>query len=172
MNLEQLWSMHQFLGIFFSFQEVIAHTVFLFFFLAIHKVSITKVVKQKVLLWFRAWVTWHPPVHHPKNPVLGFRGWDEILPQGSVSLVSSFFFPGPFFFSYFFFCPRSRFFPGTFFSLAFFWSRHPWTQIFFLETPTYSSNLPTPLPPSNPSTSPYLPHHPFALPFIARSSKP
>ncbi len=22
----------------------------------------------------------HPPVHHPKHPVLGFHGWDEIVP--------------------------------------------------------------------------------------------
>jgi hypothetical protein len=35
-------------------------------------------------------VTKHPPVHHPKNPVLGFHGWDEPVPQGSVYLVSSF----------------------------------------------------------------------------------
>ncbi len=24
-----------------------------------------------------AWVTQHPPVHHPKNPILGFHGRDE-----------------------------------------------------------------------------------------------
>jgi len=124
-----------------------------FFLLAIHKVSITKVVKQKVLLWFRAWVTWHPPVHHPKNSILGFRGWDEIVPQGSVSLVSSFFFLGLSFFSYFFFfCPHSHFFPGPFLSLAFFLVSPSLNSIFFgklLPTP------PTYLPPF---------HHPTHLP--------
>jgi len=36
------------------------------------------------LNWRWAWVGQHPPVHHPKNPVLGFHGWDETVPQGSV----------------------------------------------------------------------------------------
>ncbi len=36
-------------------------------------------------------MTQQPPVHHPKNPVLRFHGWDEIVPQGSVHLVSIFF---------------------------------------------------------------------------------
>ncbi len=39
-----------------------------------------------------AWVNQHPPVHHPKNPILGFHGWDETVPQGSVYLVSILFF--------------------------------------------------------------------------------
>jgi hypothetical protein len=26
------------------------------------------------------WVTQHPPVHHPKHPVLGFHRWDETVP--------------------------------------------------------------------------------------------
>ncbi len=52
---------------------------------------------------------------NPKNPVLGFHGWDETAPQGSVYLVSSFFFfPWAFFLSCFFF-PCSHFFPGPFF---------------------------------------------------------
>jgi hypothetical protein len=40
-----------------------------------------------------------------------------------------------------------------------------------LGTPTYSSNLPTSLPPPNPSTSLYLPHQPFALPSIASTTE-
>jgi len=39
-------------------------------------------------------------------------------------------------------------------------------------TPIYSSNLPTSLPSLNPSTSPYLPHHPFAGPSIAKTLEP
>jgi len=45
------------------------------------------------------WVTlaqcdpWKPVFSsNPKNPVLGFHGWDETVPHGSVYLVSSFFF--------------------------------------------------------------------------------
>ncbi len=46
-----------------------------------------------------------PPVHHPNNPVLGFHGWDEPVPHGSVYLVSSFFFSSwPSFLSQTFFC--------------------------------------------------------------------
>ncbi len=72
-----------------------------------------------------AYVTQHPPVHHPKNPVLGFHGWDETVLQGSVYLVSS-FFSWAFFFSSFFFFPRSHFFPVPFFYVSvFFWSPHP-----------------------------------------------
>jgi hypothetical protein len=37
-------------------------------------------------------VTQHPTVHHPKNPVLGFHGWDETVPKGAVYMVSSFYF--------------------------------------------------------------------------------
>ncbi len=37
-------------------------------------------------------MTQHPPVHHPKNPIPGFHGWDERVPHGSVYLVSSSFF--------------------------------------------------------------------------------
>ncbi len=33
----------------------------------------------------------HPPVHHPKTPILGFHGWDETVPQGSVYLVNRFY---------------------------------------------------------------------------------
>ncbi len=115
-----------------------------------------------------AWVTQHPPVHHPKNPVLGFHGWDETVPQGSVYFVSSFFCLMLSFF------PRSHFFPGPFFSLAFYFGPAILEPNFFLRTPTYSPNLPTSLPPPNPSTSlpppnpstsPYLPHHPFVLPY-------
>ncbi len=105
-----------------------------------------------------AWVTQHPPVHHPKIPVLGFHGWDETVSQGSVYLVSSFFFP------------KSHFFPGPSFPAPFLLSLFFLVQpslnpILFLRAPTHSSNLPTFLPPPNPSTSPYLPHHPFALPY-------
>jgi hypothetical protein len=57
-----------------------------------------------------AWVTQHPLVHHPKNLVLGFHGWDETVPQGSVYLVISFFYSEFFFHSCFFFSLLSLFF--------------------------------------------------------------
>jgi hypothetical protein len=31
-------------------------------------------------------------MHHPKNVILGFHGWDETIPQGLVYLVNSWFF--------------------------------------------------------------------------------
>ncbi len=43
------------------------------------------------------WVTQHPLMHHPKNPLLRFHGWDETIPQMLIYLVSIFFF----FFSFF-----------------------------------------------------------------------
>ncbi len=51
-----------------------------------------------------AWVTQHPPVHHPKNPVPGFHGLDEKL---SLTRSASFFFSfrALFFYSRFFFFP-------------------------------------------------------------------
>jgi hypothetical protein len=78
---------------------------------------------------------------------------DEIVPHGSVCLNSSFLFPGPFFFVMLFFFPCSHFYHGPFFvSRLFVWVTNPWTSIFFLETPTYSSNLTTPF------------HHPTHIP--------
>ncbi len=107
----------------------------------------------------RTWVSQHPPVHHPKNPVLGFHGWDETVPQGSVYLVSIFFF----------FC--------SFFSLAQFFYHFsfgpPLTPSFFWEALTYSNHLPpfflpTHLLPSSCWPPPHSP--PFALTSIARAS--
>ncbi len=112
----------------------------------------------------RAWVSQHPPVHHPKNPVLGFHGWDETVPQGSVYLVSIFFFLLLLFFPARFFSLAQFFFPGNSFFITFFLA-HPWPQVFFgklLPTPTH-------LPPS----SCWLPPHPlpFALTSIAEASE-
>jgi len=106
-------------------------------------------VKQKLLLWFRrAWVTWHPHQCTIQNiPFWDFMdGWN--CPPGSVYLVSSVFS------SAFFFSLALIFLLGLFF---FFLGPTALEPIFFLETPTYSSNVPTPLPPPNPPTSPYLP---------------
>jgi hypothetical protein len=50
-----------------------------------------------------AWLSQHPLMHHPKNLILGFHGWDETIPHGSIYLVSRFFFSSPFF--------PTRFFP-------------------------------------------------------------
>jgi len=116
-------------------------------------------------------VSQHPPVHHPKNPLLGFHGWDETVPQRSVYLVSRFFFLG-LLFSYASFSSLTLiFFLGLFFLLVFFFFFSSFNPSFFLGTSTYSSNLPTSLPPPNPSTSPYLPHQPFALPSIASTAE-
>ncbi len=76
----------------------------------------------------RRWVlnhsgpVWSPVFSsNPKNPVLGFHGWDETAPQGSVYLVSSFFFLALELFSYhaFFFSLLSLFSWAFFFSLFF-----------------------------------------------------
>ncbi len=110
-----------------------------------------------------AWVTQQPPVHHPKNPVLGFHGWDETVPQGSVYMVGILFFPsGPFFFSPNFYSIAQFFFWGTVFYSTFFWA-HPWIKVFFWEAPTYR-------PSSYQSTSLHHaanccpPHHMHSLP--------
>jgi hypothetical protein len=68
--------------------------------------------EMMVVLWhnIHAWPTQHPPVQHPKNPVLGFHGWDETLPQGSDYLVSSFFIK--IFWAFFFFFFLRLFFWG------------------------------------------------------------
>jgi hypothetical protein len=114
--------------------------------------------------WIRArgaWVTQHPPVHHLKNVVLGFHGWDETVPQGSVCLVmvSIFIFLLALFFPAIFFFPSSVFcFLGTVFFSHFFFPP-PLTPSYFGELllspqPTYcpSSYQPTYLPhPANPS---------------------
>jgi len=108
-----------------------------------------------------------------KIPFWDFMDGMKLSPRDQFTW-SVVFFPGPFFVSCFFF-PRSHslFSCAIFLRLAFFFlSPHPWTQNFFLGTPTYPSNLPTSLPPPNPSTSPDLPHYPFVLPSITRASKP
>jgi len=83
---------------------------------------------------------------------ISWMGWN--CPPGVSLLVSSFYFSLGLFLLMLFFSLAL-----TFFSLAFYFlSHHPWTQFFFLGTPTYSSNL------SNPPT--YLPpfHHLTHLP--------
>ncbi len=42
----------------------------------------------------------------------------------------------------------------------------------FFSGNSYLLLQPTSLPPPDPSTSPYLPHHPFSLPSMARASEP
>jgi hypothetical protein len=90
-------------------------------------------------------------VHHPNIPVLGFHGWDETVPRVQFSwsvviLLMLFFF-------------LSHFFPRPFFSLSLLlFCPAILEPNFFLGTPTYPSNLPSSLPPPNPSTS-----LPFAL---------
>jgi hypothetical protein len=107
-----------------------------------------------------AWVSQHPPVHHPKNAVLGFHGWDETVPQGQFTWSVIFFSSGPFFpariFSlaqFFFF-----FFLGTGFLSLFFWPT-PDPKFFlgssYLPQPTYC--------PSSYQTT-YVPHPTNPLP--------
>ncbi len=92
----------------------------------------------------------HPPVHHPKNLILGFHGWDAVVPKEAIYMVNSFsFLLGLFFLHTFFF--SSLFFLRASISKKI-WGP-PLTSYYFLVTPTYPSNLPTTLPPSNPSTS-------------------
>ncbi len=94
------------------------------------------------------------------NPVLGFHGWDETVPQGSVYLVSIYLFLPVLFFPNYIFFPSSVFFFffGTVFYHIFFCS--PLTPSLFLGSsylpqPTYhlSSYQPTPHPPSFALTS-------------------
>jgi hypothetical protein len=82
-------------------------------------------------------------VHHPKNPVMGFHGWDEAVPQGSVSLVSGFFFsPGPFFFASDFLLGSSLLFLLGYFLINYFFPP-PLTPVCFLElSPTPPTYLP------------------------------
>ncbi len=117
-------------------------------------------------------MTQHPPVHHPKNLVLGFHGWDETVPQGSVYLVSIFFLLLLLFFPARFFSLAQFFFSGNSFFITFFLAQ-PWPQVFFgklLPTPTHLLPffLPTHLPPS----SCWPPPHPspFVLTSITRAS--
>ncbi len=112
--------------------------------LGCHLIPLPVKVSWNVPCSYRAWVCQHLPVHHPKNPVLGFHGWDETVPQRSVYLVSSFLF----FFSHAFFFLPLIFFLGLHFLSLFFLSRHPWTQNFSLEL------LPTPPPICSPPPSP------------------
>ncbi len=86
----------------------------------------------------------HPPMHHPKNPILGFHGWDETIPQQSLYLVSSFSFFGPFF-SHGFFFPPSHFFPRSFFSFFLFF-------VIILEPKFFSWNSYLLLQPTYPTT--------------------
>ncbi len=67
-------------------------------------------------------MTQHPPVRHPKNLVLGFHGWDEIVSRGRFTWSVVFIFFWAFFSSYFFF-PNSLFFLwGLLFYYFFFWA--------------------------------------------------
>jgi hypothetical protein len=99
-----------------------------------------------------AWVTQHPPVRHPKNPVLGFHGWDETVPRGQFTWSVVFIFFWAFFSSYFF-SPARCFFSWASFLLLLFLG-HPWPHIVFWQLlPTPSTYLlhclsPTHLPPS------------------------
>jgi hypothetical protein len=84
----------------------------------------------------------HPLVHHPKSHVLGSHGWDEIVPQGSIYLVSKFLFLGDKFYSIFFWpTPKSKF--------------------FFLEALTYTQ------PTYHPSS-----YQPTSFPHVAEPSPP
>jgi len=110
------------------------------------------------LLWNWAWVTQHPPVHHLKNPILGFHGWNEIVPQGSVYLVSIIFLLLLFSSAQFLFPSSVFYFLGTVFIPLFFLA-HTWIKICsgkLLPTP----NLPTTLLPTNPPPSLMLPTPP------------
>ncbi len=67
----------------------------------------------------------HPPVHYPKNPILGFHGCDETVPHESVYLVNRFFFL------------LLLFFLARYFSLVqffFFWQQF-YYQFFVFPTP-------------------------------------
>jgi len=118
-------------------------------------------------------VTQHPPVLHPKNPVLVFHGWNETVPQGSVYLVSFFFFPSaPFFSQLDFFSLDQFLFPGKSFFITFFWPT-PDPQVFFGKLlPTPTTYRPSSYqPPTSPHPAGPLPHSPpLALTSITRAS--
>ncbi len=115
----------------------------------------------------RAWVYQHSPVHHPKNHVLGFHGWDETVPRGQFTWSVVFIYFQTLFSHAFYFSSISLFFPRPHFSFLFFpQSLNP--NLFF-GTPTYL-HLPST------TTQPiYLLHstHPsFVLPFISKAWEP
>ncbi len=99
-------------------------------------------------------------MHHPKNPVLVFHGWDETVPRGQFTWSVIYFFFWSFFSGQFLFPSSVFFFLGTVFIPLSFW---PILESkFFLGSsylhPTY---LPALLP-ANPATSLILltPPHP------------
>ncbi len=78
---------------------------------------------NKDIWWVLAWVTQHPTVHHPKNPVRGFHGWDESVPKGAVYMVSSFNFLLGLFSLILCFSQLAVFSPGPpFWFFIFFWA--------------------------------------------------
>ncbi len=137
----------------------------------VHKELVIRERQETKPVFVGLLVTQHPPVHHPKMPFRDFMDGMETVPQGSVYLVSSLFFSRAFFFLMLFFSSLSLFFlPGFPFDFIFLCPA-------ILEPNFFSGNSylllqPTSLPPPNPSTSPYLPHHPFSLPSMARASEP
>jgi hypothetical protein len=85
---------------------------------------------QQVGLPFMAWVTQHPPVHHPKKSRYG------LSPRGQF-LWSIFFFPHVPSFGYYYYFPSLLLFSSSP-SWWIFFSHHTWSQVFFKKL------LPTP----------------------------
>jgi len=108
-----------------------------------------------------AWVTQHPPMHHPKIPFWDFMDGMKLSPRGQFTWSVYIFF----------FC--SFFSPSSVFLSIFFGP--PFTPSFFfgklLPTPTHLPPffLPTHIPPSSCWPSPH-PRPPFALTSIAKAS--
>jgi hypothetical protein len=83
-----------------------------------------------------AWVTQHPPVHHPKIPVQGFHGWDEVSPRGQLIWSVLFFFRQTFSLG-----AHCFFLPGYLWFNIFF--HQPWNLFFFFFGNSYLPLQPT-----------------------------
>jgi hypothetical protein len=105
-----------------------------------------------------AWVTQHPPMHHPKNPVWDFMDGMKLSPRGQFTWSVFYFSSRPFFFQpNFYSLSQFSFFGGPF--LFHLFLAHPWIKVCIgklLPTP----NLPTALLPTNPPPSLMLPTPP------------
>ncbi len=91
--------------------------------------------------------------HRKTIPFWDFMDGMKLSPWGQFAWSVVFIFLWAFFFSYFFFFTQLDVFFSWASLLIFFWGGPPLTPYYFLATPTYPSNLPTGLPPTNPSTS-------------------
>ncbi len=106
-------------------------------------------------------MTQHPPMRHPKNPVLGVHGLDETVPRGQFTRSVVFIFFWALFSSYFYFPSSLFFFLGLPFDYYYFWAT-PDPILYFGDSylPLQPTYCPASLQPIylSPPASFFLPH--------------